>query len=210
MTLVLTATALASANRSGERRSAQAGGPASAISSLSLQAQDEPTARLCPLPKRFRPAFERASKRTDVPLSVLAAMAQVESNFQPNAISHAGARGLLQVLPSTAQELKINLGRPDADVLAGARYLKRMLDRFARARARRLQRRPNRGGEGRSGALGGDAYVREQSPGALAAARRLLVGRRATVANTGEPRMWPGGFAWQQRGKMSRIQAICR
>jgi soluble lytic murein transglycosylase-like protein len=130
ITLVLTATALASANRSGERRSAQAGGSASAISSLSLQAQSATTVRLCPLPKRFRAAFERASKRTDVPLSVLAAMAQVESNFQPNAVSRAGARGLLQVLPSTAQELEINLGGPDADVLAGARYLKRMLDRF--------------------------------------------------------------------------------
>jgi len=57
-------------------------------------------------------------------------MAQVESNFQPNAVSHAGARGLLQVLPSTAHELEIDLGGPDADVLAGARYLKRMLDRF--------------------------------------------------------------------------------
>jgi soluble lytic murein transglycosylase-like protein len=57
-------------------------------------------------------------------------MAQVESNFQPNAVSHAGARGLLQVLPSTAQELEIDLDSPDADVLAGARYLRRMLARF--------------------------------------------------------------------------------
>jgi soluble lytic murein transglycosylase-like protein len=130
VTLVLTATALASANRSGERLSAQAGGPATAISSLSLPAQSATTARRCPLPKRFRPAFERASTRTGVPLSILAAMAQVESNFQPNAVSHAGARGLLQVLPSTAQELEIDLDSPDADVLAGARYLRRMLARF--------------------------------------------------------------------------------
>jgi soluble lytic murein transglycosylase-like protein len=57
-------------------------------------------------------------------------VAQAESNFVPNAVSHAGARGLLQVLPSTAQELEINLNSPGADVLAGARYLRRMLDRF--------------------------------------------------------------------------------
>jgi len=131
ITLVLTTTALASANRGGERRSAGTEGSASAISSAaSLQAQDTITARLCLLPKRFLPVFERASKKTGVQLSVLAAMAEVESNFQPNAVSHAGARGLLQVLPSTARELEIDLGSPDADVLAGARYLKRMLDRF--------------------------------------------------------------------------------
>jgi len=99
-------------------------------SSVSLQAQDATTAKPCSLPGRFRAAFERASEKTDIPLSVLVAMAQVESNFQPDAVSHAGARGLLQVLPSTAQELKIDLGGSDADVLAGARYLKRMLDRF--------------------------------------------------------------------------------
>lgn len=101
-----------------------------AISSQSLERQSSTTTRLCPLPERFRPAFERASEKTGIPLSILAAMAQVESNFQPNAVSHAGARGLLQVLPSTARELEIDLGGPDADVLAGARYLKRMLKRF--------------------------------------------------------------------------------
>jgi soluble lytic murein transglycosylase-like protein len=130
MTLVLTATALASANRGGERRSAQAGGPAAAVSSLSVKGQSTTTVRLCPLPKRFRPAFERASEETGIALAVLAAMARAESDFQPNAVSRAGARGLLQVLPSTAQEMEVNLGGPDSDVLAGARYLKRMLDRF--------------------------------------------------------------------------------
>ncbi len=84
----------------------------------------------CPLPSRFRTAFEFASHNSGVPLSLLAAVAQTESNFEPNAVSHAGALGLLQVLPSTAQELEINLNSPSANVLAGARYLRRMLDRF--------------------------------------------------------------------------------
>ena len=79
---------------------------------------------------QFRTAFEVASDRSGVPLSLLAAVAQTESNFEPNAVSHAGARGLLQVLPSTAQELEIDLNSPGANVLAGARYLRRMLDRF--------------------------------------------------------------------------------
>jgi soluble lytic murein transglycosylase-like protein len=57
-------------------------------------------------------------------------VAQEESNFQPDAVSHAGALGLFQVLPSTAQELKIDLNSPSANILAGARYLRHMLDRF--------------------------------------------------------------------------------
>lgn len=127
ITLVLTATVLASTNRGGKKRSANAGGPALVRASLQMQ---DATLKLCPLPKRFRPAFERASKETGVPLSVLVAMALVESDFQPGAISHAGARGLLQVLPSTARELNIDLDSPDSDVLAGARYLRRMQYRF--------------------------------------------------------------------------------
>ena len=84
----------------------------------------------CPLPERFRLAFELASEKSGVPLSLLVAVAQEESNFEPNAVSRAGALGLLQVLPSTAQELSIDLNSPSANVLADARYLRRTLDRF--------------------------------------------------------------------------------
>jgi len=62
---------------------------------------------------------------------MLVAVAQVESSFRPRAISHAGARGLFQLLPSTARELKLDPDDPDANVLAGARYLRRLLDRFS-------------------------------------------------------------------------------
>lgn len=85
----------------------------------------------CPLPARFRPTFERASKQSGIALSMLVAVAQVESSFRPRAISHAGARGLFQLLPSTARELKLDPDDPDANVLAGARYLRRLLDRFS-------------------------------------------------------------------------------
>jgi soluble lytic murein transglycosylase-like protein len=61
---------------------------------------------------------------------MLVAVGQVESNLQANARSSADARGLLQVLPSTAAELKLDANRPASNVLAGARYLQQLLQRF--------------------------------------------------------------------------------
>lgn len=84
----------------------------------------------CPIPARFRGAFVRASQGTQLPLAMLAAVANVESEFRPDARSTAGAHGLLQLLPSTAKELKLDTSTPEKNVLAGARYLRLLLDRF--------------------------------------------------------------------------------
>jgi peptidoglycan DL-endopeptidase CwlO len=97
-----------------------------------LPAKNTTSAGTCPIPARFRPAFVRAARDTGFQLSMLVAVAQVESRFQPNARSAADARGLLQVTPSTAAELKLDVNNPASNVLAGARYLRLMLDRFQR------------------------------------------------------------------------------
>jgi Soluble lytic murein transglycosylase and related regulatory proteins (some contain LysM/invasin domains) len=130
--LALTTAAFASATSDGEKGVTRASGRGAAIASTRPATAEEtvPNKR-CPLPGRFRTDFELASDKSGVPLSLLAAVAQEESNFEPNAVSHAGALGLLQVLPSTARELEINLNTPGANVLAGARDLRRMLDHFA-------------------------------------------------------------------------------
>src|SRR5579864_199495 len=86
----------------------------------------------CPIPTRFRPAFTSAANDTGFQLSMLVAVAQVESRFVPNAVSAKDARGLLQVLPSTGASLKLNVNDPAANVLAGARYLRLLLDRYNR------------------------------------------------------------------------------
>ena len=86
----------------------------------------------CPIPPRFRAAFVRAADDSGLQLSMLVAVAQVESRFDANARSSAGARGLLQVLPATASSLRLNASRPASNVLAGARYLSLLLDRFQR------------------------------------------------------------------------------
>jgi soluble lytic murein transglycosylase-like protein len=86
--------------------------------------------RPCPVPAAFRGAFARAAARTGVPLRLLVATAYEESRMNPQAESGVGARGLLQLMPATARELRLAGDDPRANVLAGARYLRRMLDRF--------------------------------------------------------------------------------
>jgi len=86
----------------------------------------------CPIPSRFRPAFTRAANDTGFQLSMLVAVAQVESRFVPDAVSTQDARGLLQVQPATAASLKLDVNDPATNVLAGARYLRYLLDRYDR------------------------------------------------------------------------------
>jgi soluble lytic murein transglycosylase-like protein len=98
---------------------------------LRRAAQHVATARaVCPVPKAFRSAFETAAVQTRVPLPLLVATAYEESRMDPGARSPAGARGLLQVMPSTAHALRLDGDDPAANVLAGARYLRLLLDRF--------------------------------------------------------------------------------
>jgi soluble lytic murein transglycosylase-like protein len=87
-------------------------------------------ANACPAPAAYRPAFVTAAADTGLPLAMLVAVGQVESNLRPDARSSANARGLLQVMPSTAAELRLDADRPDSNVLAGARYLEKLLERF--------------------------------------------------------------------------------
>jgi soluble lytic murein transglycosylase-like protein len=84
----------------------------------------------CPVPAVYRPAFVKAAADTGLPLAMLVAVGQVESNLRSDARSSADARGLLQVMPSTAAELRLDADRPDSNVLAGARYLQQLLGRF--------------------------------------------------------------------------------
>jgi soluble lytic murein transglycosylase-like protein len=84
----------------------------------------------CPIPPQFRPAFADAARETQLSLALLTAVARVESEFQPGALSDAGALGLLQVMPTTAQELNLDADHPTENVLAGARYLRLQIDRF--------------------------------------------------------------------------------
>ena len=115
LTVVAESTRLESSNAKPPARRVAAGGTVSAT---------------CPVPRPFRSAFATASATTGVPLSVLVATAYEESRMNPDAHSGAGATGLLQLMPATARELRLDGDDPAANVLAGARYLRQMIDRF--------------------------------------------------------------------------------
>jgi soluble lytic murein transglycosylase-like protein len=108
-------------------------GPGVAPVATAAAASSKPTvARVapCPFPTTLRRAFEVASADASIPPAMLWAVAKVESNLHADAESAAGARGLLQVMPATASALDLNIDEPSSNVLAGARYLRQMLDRF--------------------------------------------------------------------------------
>lgn len=59
------------------------------------------------------------------------ALIQVESNYRPRARSPRGAMGLMQLMPSTAREYKVgNPFDPRANIEAGIKHLKSLIDRF--------------------------------------------------------------------------------
>ncbi|MBB5174532.1 lytic transglycosylase domain-containing protein [Texcoconibacillus texcoconensis] len=81
--------------------------------------------------EQFMPYIEEAAKEHRVDPNLLQAVIQQESNFDPNAISSAGAQGLMQLMPSTAQALGVqNTFDPTENINGGAKYLRQMLDKY--------------------------------------------------------------------------------
>ncbi|MCT6928870.1 MULTISPECIES: lytic transglycosylase domain-containing protein [Lysinibacillus] len=80
---------------------------------------------------QYAAIIEKASATYGVPEKLIAAVIKQESNFNPSVVSHAGAQGLMQLMPQTAQYLGVtNAFDPEQNIMAGAKYLRQMLDKF--------------------------------------------------------------------------------
>lgn len=128
--LLLLVAAFSGVGAAAAGKPKQAGRPGAAPLLPALPDRGVVVTSACPIPARFRPAFVRAARDSGQELAMLVAVAEVESRFEPTARSRADARGLLQVLPSTAASLNLNPDDPASNVLAGARYLKLLFDRY--------------------------------------------------------------------------------
>ena len=79
----------------------------------------------------YAPFIERAATQFDLDPALIAAVAAVESAFNPTAESPKGALGVMQIMPATAADLGLeNPFDAEQNIEAGARFLRRMLDRF--------------------------------------------------------------------------------
>lgn len=84
-------------------------------------------------PQTFRASVRAAAATHRVSESLIYAVMRAESNFNPYAISSAGAQGLMQLIPSTARNVGVsNTFDPHQNIHGGAKYLRMMLDRFGR------------------------------------------------------------------------------
>ncbi|MGC9141931.1 MAG: lytic transglycosylase domain-containing protein [Caldimicrobium sp.] len=79
----------------------------------------------------YEKVFEEVARKYDLDPVLLKAIAKVESNFNPRAVSPKGAMGIMQLIPSTARLVGVlDPFDPVENIHGGARYLKMLLQEF--------------------------------------------------------------------------------
>lgn len=76
-------------------------------------------------------AVNSAAEKFNVSPDLINAVIRVESSYNPEAVSHAGAMGLMQLMPKTALELGVE--KPfdiNENIEGGTKYLRKMIDRY--------------------------------------------------------------------------------
>ncbi|MFK7859071.1 MAG: lytic transglycosylase domain-containing protein [Granulosicoccus sp.] len=107
---------------SGEKRKPSIANPCKGLSTTALDMKGA----------KLEPMFAKASKYSGVSATLLKAVARAESCFDSTAVSRAGARGLMQLMPKTAMSLNIKDSfNPQQNIMGGARYLSAMLARYS-------------------------------------------------------------------------------
>jgi soluble lytic murein transglycosylase-like protein len=74
---------------------------------------------------------QEAGRRHDIDPELIRAVIRQESGFNPLAVSHKGAQGLMQLMPETARRLGVqDVFDPAENVLGGAKLLRQLMDRY--------------------------------------------------------------------------------
>jgi soluble lytic murein transglycosylase-like protein len=85
-----------------------------------------------PLPdEKVSPLIESAAKARQLPVKLLRAVIERESGFRPCAVSDKGAEGLMQLMPATAEQYKVeDAFDPKENISAGAAFLRALLEKY--------------------------------------------------------------------------------
>ena len=80
---------------------------------------------------RYDATLRAAAVHYKLPFAFLKAVAKVESNFNPRAVSHARAKGLMQLIDDTAKRMGVqDPFDPEQNIFGGARYLRILANKF--------------------------------------------------------------------------------
>jgi len=81
--------------------------------------------------KDFDPLIKKAAGKFNMDFSLIKAVIEVESAYNPRAVSSRGARGLMQIMPCNF--IKLNLTdpfEPSQNIMAGTRYLNELIHQY--------------------------------------------------------------------------------
>lgn len=82
-------------------------------------------------PNSLESYFQQAADTYGVDINLLKAVAKQESGFNPNAVSSAGAIGVMQLMPGTASAMGVNDPyNAQENIMGGAKYLSQMLNKY--------------------------------------------------------------------------------
>ncbi|MFL8710628.1 lytic transglycosylase domain-containing protein [Clostridioides sp. GD02377] len=80
---------------------------------------------------RIENAVEQASKKYNIDANLIKAIIKVESDFNPNTVSSAGAKGLMQLMPENCRDLGVtDPFNIEQNIDAGTRHIKEYIDMF--------------------------------------------------------------------------------
>jgi soluble lytic murein transglycosylase-like protein len=142
------------------------------------------------VPGGFGPLIAQAAKKYGVEPALIAAVMETESRFNPDAVSQAGARGLMQLMPATARGLGVtDANDPTQAILGGAKLLGQLLDKYNGNRELALAAyNAGSGAVDKHGGIPPYAETRKYVPLVLSAYERFRAqagGPAATTSGTG-------------------------
>jgi hypothetical protein len=127
----LLSTALEAAGATGKAPTVRQIFDNSMVAGNPLTSTGAPTCRPDSPSSDMEQLITQAAGNHGVAPDLIRSVIRTESGFDPQAVSPAGAQGLMQLMPETAAELGVtNPFDPEQNIMAGTRYLRQLLDRY--------------------------------------------------------------------------------